>query len=112
METLAFEAFIRAFGTVKPVSEQRVADGGKMNADLMCPAGLKAAAKMRISVVSVQDEPRGLCWTGIFVRDSHFQPVLRVSADRFINYTGVFPEGSTGNRLIFPGQRPVRQLSG
>ena len=49
VETLTFEAFIRASGTVKAVSKQRVADGGKMDADLMCSAGLKTAADIMLS---------------------------------------------------------------
>lgn len=103
VETLAFKAFIRTPGTVKPVSEQRVPDGGKMDADLMCSTGLKTAAEMRISVVSVQDEPRGLCGTGIFVRDRHFQPILRISSNRLINRTRIVPEGTAGDRYIFTG---------
>ena len=112
VETLPFEAFIRTPGTVKPVSKQRMTNGREMDADLMRPAGLKSAAEMRITVVAVQNSPGSLCRTGIFVRNRHFQTVFRIPADRFINRAVIFPEGTAGNRLIFPGQRPVRQLSG
>ena len=112
VKTLPFQTFIRSSGAIKAVSKQRMTDGGEVNTNLMCSARLKTAPEVRITMIAIQDGPVGLGGTGIFIRDSHFQPIFRISADRLIDRPSVIPDETAGDCFILPGQRPVCQLGG
>ena len=63
MKALAFQALVRASGTIEAVPKQGMPDGGKVDANLVCSAGLKIAADMRITVITGQYRPAGQCRT-------------------------------------------------
>ena len=73
MKALSFQSFVGASGAIEAVPEQRMPDGGEVDTDLMCPAGLKNAADMRISVIAIQYGPAGQSRARIFICDSHFR---------------------------------------
>ena len=57
MEALTLQPLIRAFSTVEPIAEQRVANTGHVNTYLVSPTRFKAALDVRISSVLRQQLP-------------------------------------------------------
>ena len=109
VEALTLEAGNGLFGPVHRVPQDRMADVGHVDPDLMGAAGLQPALHIGKAGEPLQYLPMGYGGPAV-CHHRHFLAVCGMSADGRVHSAGVLPEVSHHNALIDPGQRVVLEL--
>ncbi len=80
----------QAWIAVQRVTDDRMACGRQMNADLMGSPGLqfKLQQTQPIRLVALQGPPMGHCVSAVATAGTHLLPVYRMPSDRLIDLTG------------------------
>lgn len=112
VEALTLQTFIGGRGAVGIVAQQRVADAGHVDPDLVGATGLQTAADMGIAPISGDDLPVGHGRLCVFTGDSHALSVRRMAAYGRVHRAAVLPEIAPDNGLIFAVKAVVGELSG
>ena len=109
VETLSGKAGHRLLASVDLIAQQRMAQMGHMDPNLMGPAGLQTAADMGIALIAANDLPMGDRPAALRV-DGHPLPVGPVTGNGGVHRAGILPEPAHGDGLVGPGQRMVLKL--
>ena len=84
------------------IPQKRMSDGGHVDADLMCPAGLKPAFNMGEIVESLKHTVMGHGLLSVLMIDSHFFAILGVPADGCIHRSLLILKHAMDDSLIPP----------
>ena len=112
MQALAVLTQLRLFMSVDRIAQNRVADMGHMNTNLVGASRLQLAAHVGITPVAPDHLPVGHRIAGIAGSDGHLLPVGRMAADGGIHSSGVLPEAAADNGLVGSGHGVILQLGG
>ena len=110
VETLARQPRHRLFGPIHRIPQNRVADVGQVDPDLVGAARLQAATQMGDAGIAGDDLPMCHGLPPPLAHHRHALAVHRMAADGRVDSAAVLPEIAHRQALIRPGQGVVRQL--
>ena len=110
MEALTCQPRAGLFGSIDHISQQRVADVGQMDPDLVGSSGLQAALNMGIPRKTGENGPVGDRLPSLQEVDRHPLSICPVAGDGGVDRARVLSQIANAYRLILPVQAVILKL--